>query len=490
MLVRVWAFVSSTPLGALAALSLPRDFGLLGTCVAIAAAGLVGAALATLATRHGDAAPDRGAHVARGASAGLAALPALLAAALQLGPPAWAWLGLACTALALALWRASRASTQAPGAAGLIASALLVPVVSAGVAVCIAIAHGMLSAPSPEPDEALRTAALDIDSRVTLQAESRCGSRVAEVVVLTAFGAAPRLDADGETLWFEARAEDGRFQIQRRARSGKVVCWTCAEPGNNRRPGPHPRGSGVLFDTDRYASWQRPADTEVMLASGRGDEGPRHPARRLTYSPGPDDHALYDPGGAGLLWSRGGSGRFEVQRASILGGHGGLILSEPITLFRGRASWVVPLAWSPDGRTLVAGFGHPFAPLTGVQLDPATGDVRRIEAGLLEGSVSFSADGRVMARATTRAERAGRLVPSTLGNVIARWPGRSAPRAAGTEVLLGDPTGVLAALELDELASWGAPTGLSLLEGARGFVLGQRGAAGERIVRVALACAE
>jgi hypothetical protein len=446
--------------------------------------------LATLAARLGDEAPDRTAHVARGASFGLAALPALLAAALRLGPPAWVWLGFVCAALAFALYRASRASTPAPGAAGLVASALGVPVLSAGLVVCIAIAFGQLGERSPEPDDRLRAAALDLDSRVALQASGHCGPRVAEVVALTASGAAPRLDADGETLWFEARSDDGRYQLHRRARSGQVVCWTCAEPGNNRRPAPHPHGSGVLFDTDRFASWRRPGETEVMLASGRGDEGPRHPARRLSFLPGPDDHALYDPSGGGLLWSRGGSGRFEVQRASILGGHGGLLLSEPITLFRGRASWVVPLAWSPDGRTLVAGFGHPLTPLTGVQLDPATGDVRRIEGGLLSGSVSFSADGRVMAVATTRAEGASRLLPSVLGNVIARWPGHSAARAAGTQVLLGDPTGGLVPLELGELAGWGMPTGLSLLPDASGFVLGQRGVAGERIVRVALACAE
>jgi hypothetical protein len=77
-----------------------------------------------------------------------------------------------------------------------------------------------------------------------------------------------------------------------------------------------------------------------------------------------------------------------------------------------------------------------------------------------------------------------------LGNVIARWPGRSVAGAAGTGVLLGDPAGPLATLELGELADWGVPTGIELLRDASGFVLGQRGAAGERIVRVALACAE
>jgi hypothetical protein len=59
LLVRLWAFLASTPLGALAALAWPRELGLLGTCVAIAAAGLVGAALATLAAGLGDEAPDR-----------------------------------------------------------------------------------------------------------------------------------------------------------------------------------------------------------------------------------------------------------------------------------------------------------------------------------------------------------------------------------------------------------------------------------------------
>jgi hypothetical protein len=305
---------------------------------------------------------------------------------------------------------------------------------------------------------------------------------------LTERGAAPRLAADGATLWFEAREPDGRIQLQRLAPDGRVVCWTCAEAGNNRRPAPHPSGNAVLFDTDRFASWRSPADTDVMLASGRGEDGPRHPARRITYSPGPDDHALYDPSGAGLLWTHGGEGRFEVRRASILSGHGGLLLSEPLALFRGRSAWTVPLAWAPDGRTLVAGFGQPLAPLVGVRLDPASGARERVEGGLVAGSVSFSADGRIMAVAATEGAGAARLLPGALGNGIARLSARGSASAEGTRVAIGEAGGALGEVELGEAAGWGAPTGLSLLPDARGFVLGQRGAAGERIVRVELDC--
>ena len=490
MLVRLWAFAAGAPLGVLAALAWPYDSTPLRCGIAVVAAGAFGATLAALAIRMGDQAPDRAAHVARGASVGLAALPAVAAAGLRLGPPGWVWLCLAAAALSFAQWRASRASTPGPGAAGLIASATLALLLSVVATVAIAVVHGELSPSSPQSDAALRAAAFDIDSRVALRAQRRCGPRVADSVVLTRSGAAPRLAADGETLWFEARADDGRIQVQRRERSGQVVCWTCAEPGSNRRPAPHPRGTDVLFDTDRFASWQRPGDTEVMLSSARGDGGPRQPARRLTHSPGPDDHAFFDPSGAGLFWSRGGGGRFEVARASILSGHGGLLLSDPLVLFRGRASWVIPLGWSPDGRTLVAGFGHPLAPLKGVSLDPAAGEPRRIEDGLLAGSVSFSADGRVMAVAATQADGATRLLPSTLGNVIARWPRLPAAGVVGTEVRYGDPTGDLVRLDLGELAGWGVPTGIALLPDASGFVLGQRGAEGERILRVSLGCAD
>lgn len=487
MILRLWAFVAATPLGALAALAWPGELGALGRTAFVVAAGALGAVLAALVARSGDDAPDRDAHVMRGASVGLAALPACAAAAVQLGPPAWVWLALAGLALALALWRAGRAATPAPGVGGQLASASLVLLASALTVVAISVVHGWLSPASPEPDAALRAAAFDLDSRVPLRAPSGCAPRAARVTTLTERGAAPRLASDGATLWFEARESDGRYQVQRRAPDGTLACWTCAEPGNNRRPAPHPNTANVLFDTDRFASWRSPADTEVMLANGRGD-APRHPARRLTYSPGPDDHALYDPSGAGLFWTHGGEGRFEVRRASIESGHGGLLLSAPITLFRGRSAWSVPLAWSPDGRSLVAGFGQPLAPLTGIRVDPATAERERIAGGLPLDSVSFSPDGRVMVVASTEADGAARLLPSVLGNLVARWPVEGDVHARGTRVALGDVAGPLAELELGDLASWGAPTGIVLLPDARAFVLGQRSATGERLVRVELDC--
>ncbi len=489
MLFRLWAFVASLPLGVLAVLAWPRGLGALATLAACGVAGVCGAALASLAARLGDNAPDRAAHVARGASAGLVALPAAAAAALRLGPPARIWLVLTCTALALALWRASRVAKPAPGIAGSIAAGALAPVLAALLVICVAVGYGWLGPISPEPDATLRAAAFDLDSRVPLREPSACGSRLAGVTELVRSGAAPRLGADGETLWYEARSEDGRIQVHRLSPGGEVDCWTCAEAGNNRRPAPHPTGSGVLFDTDRFVSWQRPADTEVMLASGRGVGGPRHPSRRLTSSPGPDDHAFYDPSGRGLLWTHGAEGRFVVQRAAILSGHGGLLLGDPIPLFHGRAAWTAPLGWSPDGRTLVAAFGQPLAPLAGIQLDPAKAERRRLAGGVLAGSISFSSDGRVMALASSVGEGAVRLAPSALGNVLARWPRRPEPRARGTRIELGDPVGPLAQLELGELSSWGAPTGIALLPDASGFVLAQRGPLGERIVRVALECA-
>ncbi len=491
MLWRLWAFVASAPLGVLAALALPRpvpDAGLAGAAVA---GGAVGAALASLAARFGDDAPDRSAHVARGASAGLLALPALFAALTRLGPPAVVWLALAALGLGLALWRASRAQTPGPGARGIALAALGALIAGALGVAGIAFLHGFLPVGSPPTDASLRSAILDIDSRVPLRARAQCAPRVGALTVVAQQGGAPRLGADGESIWFEARADDGRWQVHR-VRPGEASrCWTCGEAGNNRRPAPHPTGASVLFDSDRFASWRSPSDTEVMLVSARGDEGPRHPARRLTYRPGPDDHAFYDPSGSGFVWSSGESGRFEVLRAAIQSGHGGLLLSPPFALASARVSWIIPLAWAPDARTLVVARGQPLAPLVGERIDPASGERSPLtQGGVLAGSVSFSADGSLMAVASTSPAGATRLVPFTLGNLLGRSVDEARAGAEGTRIALGDVGAEPAELELGPLARWGAPSGIALAPDARAFVLGQRGSHGERIVRVELACEE
>jgi hypothetical protein len=124
-----------------------------------------------------------------------------------------------------------------------------------------------------------------------------------------------------------------------------------------------------------------------------------------------------------------------------------------------------------------------------VQLDPASGERARLVGGLLPGAVSFSADGATVALASTEGRGAARLLPDLLGNLVARWPESGGLRGEGTRVELGPVRGERAEVELGEAARWGAPTGLALAPDASGFVLGQRGAHGERIVRVDLDCA-
>jgi hypothetical protein len=95
-----------------------------------------------------------------------------------------------------------------------------------------------------------------------------------------------------------------------------------------------------------------------------------------------------------------------------------------------------------------------------------------------------------MALATTAPAGATRLIPAALGNALARVPSGMPPGAEGTRVALGEVGGELSAVELGPLAGWGAPTGIALLPDARAFVLAQRGAHGERIVRAELDCEE
>jgi hypothetical protein len=487
VLWRVWAFVASAPLGWLGVQAGSNPADLVTLAVGIGAAGLLGVALASLAARLGDHSPDRAAHVARGVSAGLAAIPIGAAAALELGPPASVWLLLAVSLLLATLWRASRTHGPGPHPFGIALAAGLAMLVGTIAVVVVPIAYGLFSA-APTDDESARDASLDIDSRVPLQPQPGCAPRAEGFEVLADRGAAPRLGRDGETVWFEARSEDGRFQVYRLRPGEPPDCWTCDEPGNNRRPAPHPFASSVLFDSDRFATGSHPNDTEVMVSRVGRDDRRRHPARRLTHRPGPDDHAFYDPSGTGFVWSSGGGGRFDVLRAAVQSGHGGLVLSPPIRLARARVSWIVPLAWGRDARTLVVARGQPLAPLVGERIDPATGEHLALGGGLVPGSASLSADGTQLALATTEPVGATRLLPWWLGNLVARWPGAIEPRGLGTSVRLGDVTAELHPVELGSIARWGMPTGIALAPGARSFVLGQRGPGGERIVRVALAC--
>ncbi len=313
----------------------------------------------------------------------------------------------------------------------------------------------------PAREESLKDAVLDLDAGVALEARSACEARLAGFEALAA-GSAPRLDAEARFVWYEAPGADGRRQIHRIERAtGKAACLTCDEPGENRRPAPHPTGRAVVFDTDRFADWTRPFDRELMVLAT--DDGPPRASRRLTWDAARDTHALYDPSGLGVAWSRRGlAGR--VVRAAIRLGHGSLSLGRRDVLARGGLGWAKPLAWSPDARALAyaAGFG---APCRLWLVDLGSGAERALPDGsAFDASVSFSADGSRMARA----ERTG----------------------DGTRIWLGDTDGEQGALELGELAAWGEPTGIALAPHADAFALAQRRGAEERIVWAALACAK
>ena len=237
VILRLWAFMATVPLGMLAVLTWPGELGGLACVGLVVATGAAGAALAALAARLGDDAPDRAAHVARGASVGLAALPAAFAAAVRLGPSSLGVArarerGAAARALARQPRRHARAGSRRAARERAPRAGVPRPCSSSPSPSRTA---GSRRA-SPEPDRTLRAAAFDLDSRVPLRAPSRCAPRVARTRALTERGAAPRLASDGATVWFEAREADGRLQLQRLSPGGAVACWTCAEPGNNRSP--------------------------------------------------------------------------------------------------------------------------------------------------------------------------------------------------------------------------------------------------------------
>jgi len=420
-----------------------------------------------------------------------AVLPAAGAAWLGIPPGPRAWL-VACAALPAAalVWhllapgRRRRAAAFAAGApAALLAGSLAV--LAAG------FAAASLGPDAPPLGEATAAAIYDLDARIATRPLPRCAAWPAATQVLLARGAHPRLDEEGAHLWFDAPGDDARRQVQRmELTSGSVVCWTCGEPGNNRRPAPG--GRGVIFDTDRWATRAAPSNTELQQTTATG-EAPRRPSRRLTYHPGRDDHALPGPGGGSVVWSRLVDGRFAVVSAGFQRGHGALLLAEARVVAEGGAAWAAPLAWSPDARALVVGRGNPFGPWRAEALDPATG--RTWELGADAAGAAFSGDGGRIALAGTRpAGLLGRL-PAGLGfalGPLALGPGERRAARSGSTARTGDTGGEVSELALGELGAWGAPTGIALEPDGTGFVLGQRRAAEggvqERLVRVTLEC--
>jgi hypothetical protein len=359
LIARSWSFLCGVPLGVLGTVSLVREPGL----AQLAAGGLAGATVLLVAAlgaaRRGDDAPDRSLHVAGAASAAWLSVPAVAASVLDLGPPAWGWLVGVTGWLAARLWRAGRVSGDAGSTRGLVLRSLAALALGTLLVPALSALWAAFPRPGTPLDPDVRAAAYHIDSGVALTPRRSCALRVARSTRLVS-GASPRLAADPTILWYEATGPQGRRQVHRLDRSsGAIRCLTCGQPGNNRRPAPHPTGDAVLFDTDRYATRWRPRDTDVMVGIAT-DGGPERSPRRLTHEPGADDHPLYDPSGQGFVASVSRGGRYRVERRAIRSGHGGLVLAGAQELFRGGASWSAALAWSGDARSLVLVAGNPL----------------------------------------------------------------------------------------------------------------------------------
>ena len=499
MVWRIWVFLSGAPLGVLLLWSVMPEADRPAIYIAafLAGAFLVGIASAFVRQRQARDSGGVG-HALHAASAGWIAWPAVAAVRLDIGPGAWPFAGVALAWLALAFWRQGRAHGPSPSPLRHVARLMGELALGWLVALVIGGIWAATDGGRVEPDAELQALAWSIDAGVALAPAHACLPRAAQWAVLSESGARPRLSADARRVWYEGRGDDGRAQVFALDRaSGAAECFTCEEPGNNRRPAPHPTRAAVLFDTDRHATWRHPGNTEVMAIDARERSGPRPRSARLTYSHGRDEHAFHDPTGGGLVWLHTERGRASVRRAVIGTGHGGIALTGEQDLMRAGAGWVIPLAWAPDARALVAARGHGLGPRTGELLDVASGERRSLGAGLTAGSsVGFSADGSVMAVAETSTIRAVALLPASLGFFLERLPslaaGARARLTAGTTIRLGDPRGTLTPLVLAaDLAGWGAPTGVSLAADARTLVLGQRDEQGrERLLELVLDCAD
>jgi hypothetical protein len=349
--------------------------------------------------------------------------------------------------------------------------------------------------PSVTPDRA--DAVYELDARVPTRPQPACLPRVASTRVLLERGAHPRLAPEGDFLWFDATAEDGHRQIYRQTRAtGEVTCWTCGEAGNNERPSPGEGRHAVAFETDRYVSWREPLNHEIQLL-GVGGDAPSAPSIRLTIDPASDRAPLLGPSAQLVVWSRQSAGRQQLVGAGIRAGHGGVLLGAPNAVARGGLAAVVPLAWSPDARSLVFARGNLLGPVSVVRLDPATGLETPLGDGAAAVPADTSADGGWLVVATGEAGGVAARLPSWLGFVLAPLAtalGIEAPTLRGTGIRAGEPWAEGAPLDLGDVAAWGGPTGLALDPSGNVLVLGQRRETSvgveERIVELTLACGE
>lgn len=495
MVWRSWCFVSGMPLGALGAFALGGRSALaLEIGAAVGAAAGFGLASWLAATRADD--PERTLHLARAASVGWAGAPALGAAWLGLAPGAPALFGALLVAAGLSLWRGARHRGPAGGLPAALKSLALA---LGGGSVAVLLLAGVwaaLGAAPHERDTSFAEAVLEHDAQVATRPLPDCKPRVAGWEILNRAGAHPRLGPRGELLWFDAVSNEGRRQVHRLTlASREVLCWTCGEPGNNRRPAPSDSGAALVYDSDRSADARAPTNTDLFFTAAEGAPGAVS-SRQLTDSQGPDDHALFAPSSRSVVWSRGHDGRFEVVSAGLRTGHGALLLGQPRVLWSGGARWTAPLAWSPDARSLVLAVGHPLARQRAILLDPGTGE-RSVLGDDLAGAsaASFSADGGWKVVSTTRGSGAAGLLPGSLGFLLARLAlvlDSDGPSARGTGVRSGAARGPDEGVDLGGLESWGAPTGISLAPDATRFVLGQRrehgGHGEERLLLVTLDC--
>jgi hypothetical protein len=500
LLWRIWAFLSGLPVGGVIALAALRDPAPLHLVWGALAGGVLLATLVMLLARRHDDEFERGRHLAAATCFGWAAAPAAVAVFFGWSPGPWVYVGLAVAVLAAALFSATRAFGPAGGWIRwkLRASAIMV-VASAGV-LALAATGAALLARQPEPNARFSAALYAIDADVVTRPLPACGGAARSVEVLQEGGANPSLSPDARQLWFDAAAAEdgGRRQIHRLDRaSGAVTCITCGQPGDNVHPSISSSGDSLVFASNRHATWRHPDDTDLYLASAHGPG--TDPGQRLSFTAEPDESPVFGPGPMMVTWSRRSEGRYDVVAASIRSGHGGLLLGTPGVLANGGAQWIAPVAWSPDGRTLLVARGNPYAALAAEIVDP-TSFARELLGTDAAPAGSFDGDGGWIAFATTRPLYWAGVLPRALG--FALGPIANAQRAhdplyRDSGARSGATAQATRAVAVDlssELAAWGEPTGFAIEPDGSGFVIGQRrrdaDGVRERLVVVQLACTQ